>query len=437
MLARRLWALVACLGALTAALAAQSPAPPAPSRWLLKPARVFDGQAVHEGWVVLVEGERIAAAGLAATVAATGARVVELPGATLLPGLIEGHAHVFLHPYNETLWNDQVLKESFSLRVARATNHLRDTLDAGFTTVRDMGTEGAADGDVGLKQAIEQGIIPGPRFLTATTAIVATGMYGPKGFASEWKVPQGAEEADGPAALTRLVRSRIGRGADWVKVYGDSSLGSSGQPSPTFTIEELRTVVETAASTGRLVAVHAMSAEAIRRATLAGAATIEHGDHGTPEVWTLMRERGVALCPTLAAVEANALYRGWQRSSPLPDNVKAKQQAFKGALAAGVTICNGSDVGVFAHGTNAREIELLVEWGMAPLDAMRSATSVTAKVLRLDEQLGRIAPGLLADLVAVGGDPTTDVTRLRDVRLVMKAGALVRQPESTGPRLAK
>ena len=426
MSARRFLGLIACLGAAATVVVAQGPQPP--SRWLLQPARVFDGQAMHEGWAVLVDGERISAAGPAGTLATAGARAIELPGATLLPGLIEGHSHVFLHPYDEAVWNDQVLKESFSLRVARATNHLRDTLQAGFTTLRDLGTEGAGDGDVGLKQALEQGIIPGPRLLTSTKAIVATGMYGPKGFASEWEVPQGAEEADGVEGLTRLARSQIGRGADWVKIYADSSLGSGGTPAPSFSIDEMKAVVEAAASSGRLVAAHAMSAEAMRRATLAGVATIEHGDGGTADVWALMKERGVALCPTLAAVEANAIYAGWQRPQPMPDKVKAKQQSFRDALAAGVTICNGSDVGVFAHGTNAREIELLVEWGMTPAEAVRTATATTAKALRLDGRIGRVAPGLVADLVAIGGDPTSDITRLRDVRLVMKGGAVVRSP---------
>src|SRR5690242_14787730 len=192
--------------------------PSAPA-FVLRPARVFDGEAMHEGWAVRVRGERIEAAGPAATVELSGAKVVDLPGATLLPGLVEGHSHILLHPYNETPWNDQVLREGIALRAARAVNHLRATLMGGFTTVRDLGTEGAGYADVELKQAVNQGIIPGPRILASTRAIVATGSYAPKGFAPEWRVPQGAEEADGTGTLIRVVREQIGHGADWVKLY--------------------------------------------------------------------------------------------------------------------------------------------------------------------------------------------------------------------------
>src|SRR5215813_9396409 len=218
--------------------------------YLLKPAHVFDGEAaqLHDDWVVLVRGEKIEAAGPASTIKAPAeAKVIDLPGLTLLPGLIEAHSHVLLHPYSETPWNDQVAHESLSLRVARATNHLRNTLQAGFTTIRDLGTEGAGYADVGLKQAVQQGIIPGPRMIVVTRAIVATGSYGPKGYASEWRVPQGAEEADGIDGLTRVVRDQIGHGADWIKIYADYRWGRSGA-APTFSLDEIKLVVETAKS---------------------------------------------------------------------------------------------------------------------------------------------------------------------------------------------
>lgn len=194
---------------------------------LLRPDRVFDGTAAepHAGWAVLVRGQRIEAVGPVARIAAAGARTIDLPGLTLLPGLIEAHSHVLLHPYNEASWDRQVLNEPQALRVARATVHVRNTLLAGFTTIRDLGTEGAAYADVGIKQAIEQGIIPGPRMLVTTRAIVATGSYGPKGFDPDFAVPQGAEEADGHDALTRVVRDQIGKGADWIKVYADYRWG--------------------------------------------------------------------------------------------------------------------------------------------------------------------------------------------------------------------
>lgn len=396
--------------------------------YLLRPAAVFDGETMHEGWAVAVRGSRIEAAGPAASIAApAGAETIDLPGATLMPGMIEAHSHVLLHAYNETSWNDQVLKEPEALRVARAVNHLRATVEAGFTTIRDLGTEGAGYADVGLKQAVNQGIIPGPRMVVVTKAIVATGTYAPKGFSTEWTMPQGAEEADGQT-LVKVVRDQAGHGADWIKVYGDYRAGPNGETMPTFSQDEMSLIVQTAKSIGRPVVVHSSTPEGMRRAVMAGAETIEHGDGGTAEVFKLMAERGVALCPTLAAGDATTQYGGWKKGvDPEPAGIRRKRDSFALALSQGVTIASGSDVGVFPHGDNARELELMVAYGMAPAKALASATSVNAKVLHLENQIGRVAQGLQADLVAVTGDPTKDISATKKVQLVMKSGAVVKR----------
>jgi imidazolonepropionase-like amidohydrolase len=385
---------------------------------LLRPARVFDGDVMHEGWAVRVKGERIDAAGPEASVAAAGATTIDLPGTTLTPGLIEGHSHILLHAYSETSWTDQVSKEGLALRVARATNHLRATLQGGYTTVRDLGTEGAGYADVELRDAVKQGIIPGPRILASTRAIVATGSYQPR-FIPEWNVPQGAEEADGVDSLTRVVRDQIGRGADWIKLYGDYRWGPLPGSHPTFTADEMKRAVEVAESAGVPVAVHTSTPEGMRRAAMANVATIEHGNEGTPEIFKLMVEHHVAWCPTLTAGAGP-----WPPAEPNSAANQRRKAVFKAGLDAGVTIIAGSDVGTFPHGEEGRELEAMVAYGMAPPAAMKSATSTAAKVLRMENQIGQVKAGLFADLAAFDGDPTKDIAAVRRVKFVMKNGTV-------------
>jgi imidazolonepropionase-like amidohydrolase len=398
------------------------------SFYLLKAQQVFDGENMHKDWVVLVHGNKIEQAGPMMFKLPAATRVIQLPGSTLLPGLIEGHSHLFLHPYNEVSWNDQVLRESRAERTARAVEHAEATLMAGFTTTRDLGTEGAMYDDVGLKHAIEKGVVPGPRMIVATRAIVAKGTYGPNLGNPDIELPQGAAEVGGIESLTNEVRTQIGKGADVVKIYADYRWGRNGQSMPTFTEEEIAAAVAIAKSGGRDVAVHATTPEGMRRAIMAGVRTIEHGDDGTPEVFRLMKEKGVALCPTVAAGDAILEYGGWRRGvDPDPARITAKKKSFQDALKAGVTICMGGDVGVFAHGENAREMIMMVEYGMKPLDVLRSATSVNADVFGYADRIGRIQKGLLADIVAVDGDPSTDMNNIKRTRFVMKDGKIYRQ----------
>ena len=394
---------------------------------LLKPDKVFDGEQFHTGWVVLVKNNYIEAAGAMNFKLPAGTQIIELKGTTLLPGLIEGHSHLFLHPYNETSWDDQVLKESRAERTARAVNHAKDTLLAGFTTVRDLGTEGAMYDDAGLKKAIEKGVILGPRMIVATRAIVARGAYGPKSESPDVDLPQGAEEVAGLEELSKAIRSQIGHGADLIKVYADYRYGPNGETQPTFSDIELGWLVGNTISSGRKAVAHASSPEGMKRAINAGVSTIEHGDNGTPEVFKLMKEKNVALCPTLAAGDAIEQYRGWKKGTdPEPERISNKKKTFQQALDAGVTICMGGDVGVYTHGDNAREMELMVEYGMKPLEVLKSSTSVNADVFGYAGKIGRIKKGLFADIIAVEGDPSADIKNIRKLKMVMKNGIIYR-----------
>lgn len=402
---------------------------------LLYPERVFDsiGGQLRDHWAVLVTGNQVTAAGPGAEIKAPADVLrIELPEMTLLPGLMDLHSHIFLHPYNEALWDDQVLKEPVAYRSVRAVNHVKDTLLAGFTLLRDLGTEGAGFSDLAIKRAIDEGLIPGPRLLVATKAIVATASYGPgpHGYAENVILPKGAQEASGIPEILKAVREQVGAGADWIKVYADYGRGPGGKQVPTFSLEELRAMVEEAHSAGRLVAAHATTAEGMRRAVMAGVDSIEHGYGGDEEIFRLMASKGIAYLPTLTAQEAyNEYFRGYKPGQePLPPQMQEALRAFRFALDNKVIIGLGSDVGVFAHGTNYRELEWMVRGGMTPVQALQSATVVSARILRMEGKLGIIRPGMLADLIAVLGDPTTNMQVVRDVRFVMKDGVMYRRP---------
>ena len=423
--------LVALFALLCSAVA--TGAEPATS-YVLQPGRVWTGDgASHADWVVVVRGGKIAAVGDARSITLpTDAKRIALPGATLVPGLIDLHSHVLLHAYNERSWNDQVITEPVPYRTILAVNHARDTLQAGWTTLRDLGTEGADYADVALKRAIDEGRIPGPHLFVATRAIVASSSYGPapRGYRPNLDLPQGAQEISGVDEAIRATREQANRGADWIKVYADYRVGPDGSTQPTLTPEELKAIVMVAHQGGRKVSAHAGSDAGMRNAIDAGVDTIEHGYAGTAETFRRMRERGIAYLPTLTVVEAvESYFRGYvpDQSEPTP-RMREAADAFRAARAAGVTIGCGSDVGAFPHGEEWREPAWMVRLGMSPLDAMRACTVVAARILGQEQAFGRIAPGMHADLAAFAGDPTGDIGVLQHPVFVMKDGVVYRAP---------
>lgn len=392
---------------------------------LLQPDRVFDGEEMHENWVVLIDGNTITYVGeTSGLTLPENTTTTNLEGTTLMPGLIEGHSHMLLHPYNETGWNDQVLKESPVERAIRGTVHAKNSLLAGITTTRDLGAEGAGYTDVYLKKTIEDGIVPGPRMLVAGPAIVATGAYGPKGFHDGVKVPLGAEPASGVPEVIKTVRRQLGNGADFIKIYADYRWTTGAPSKPTFLQEEIDAMVATATSAGSYVVAHASTPEGMKRAIKGGVETIEHGDGGTLEIFKLMKEKGVAFCPTLAAGDAISQYNGWKKGIDSdPERIANKKRSFKLALESGVDIVFGGDVGVFTHGENYRELVMMVEYGMKPIEALTSATSLNARVFHLDN-LGKLKEGFLADIIAIEGDPSQDIMKMKSVKFVMKDGKI-------------
>ena len=400
----------------------------AQQKYFITADRLFDGESIHNDWGLLVEGNKIVTVGPKQSIKVPeGTISINYGNSTVMPGMIEGHSHLLLYPYNITDWDTQVLKETDSYRTVRATVHAKNTLLAGFTTARDLGTEGAGYSDVSLKRAINEGVIIGPRLMVAGRAIVSTGSYGPKGYDTDQQIMLGAEPADGND-LIRVVRDQIGKGADFIKIYADYRWGINGEDQPSFTLDELKLINEVTRSSGRVMVCHAKSKEAIRRAVLAGAETIEHGDFIDVEMGKLMKEHNVTYFPTVSAVDVISQYRGWKKGiSEAPANVINKRKSFKEAIASGVAIGMGGDVGVFPHGENASEMELMVEYGLPVIDALKAATSINSRAFHLDDKLGFLKQGFLADIVVVSGDPSKNISDVKKVKFVMKEGVVYRK----------
>lgn len=396
---------------------------------LIKAGRLIDvrGGRTLTGQSILVEGDRIKQVGANLT-APDGARVIDLSGSTVLPGLIDNHTHVLLQgDVTAADYDVQLLKESIPYRAIRATVAVRTALMNGFTTLRDLETEGAMYADVDIKTAINRGIIPGPRMFVATRAFAATGTYPLLGYSWELRMPEGVQIVDGADAIRRAVREQVKYGADWIKYYSDRQYfmkNGALHSMVNFTDEEAGAMVTEAHRLGRKVAAHAMGREGIESALHAGVDTIEHGDGLDEEMIDLMVRRGVYWCPTI--------YVGvWvaEGRPPIWNNMRDLEAvAFGKALKKGVKISFGTDVGGFAWTENqAKEFTYMVKYGMTPMQAIQSATTVGAQLLDQQDKLGAIEAGKFADIIAVSGDPLKDVTELQRVKFVMKGGEVVKQ----------
>ncbi len=393
---------------------------------------LIDGKsdAARHNQVIVIRDNKIESVGDAADAKIpAGATVIDLSHATVLPGLIDAHTHIFLQGEvpADGGYDVQLLKYPLAYRAARATVAARRALEQGFTTLRDVETEGAGYGDVGIKQAIEEGIIPGPRLFVVTRAISTTGGYPLEGYAPEIEVPKGAQLIDGAVEARKAARQQLDHGADWIKVYMThrSWIGKGGElvSQPTLTLEEIQAITDEVHGWGKRVACHAYSGIGLHRAIEGGCDSIEHGLDLDDAAITEMTKRNTWYVPTLAVY-----YVDWAPENT-PDGQRDRERAtvheesFKKALKARLKIAFGTDVGGFPWTEPiAQEFLLMTKFGMTPMDAIRSATSRAAELLDRQGQLGEIRPGAFADLVAVDGDPLADIKELEHVRFVMKDG---------------
>ena len=392
--------------------------------------RLIDGKSatVRSNAVIVIEGERIREVG--ASVPA-GAQVIDLTHSTVLPGLIDNHTHILLNgDITMADYDEQLLKQSIPYRAIRATVNVRTALLHGFTTMRDLETEGAMYADVDVKTAINRGIIPGPRLFVATRSFAPTGFYPLLGYSWELKVPKGVQEVDGPDNIRHAVREQVGYGADWIKYYSDLHYflkDGALHSRPNFTDEEARALVDETHRLGHKVAAHAMGREGIESALRAGVDTIEHGDGLDDQLIDMMVSGGVYWCPTIYVGIYVAEGRAAAGSPLRPKMRDLAAAAFAKAVKKGVRISFGTDAGGFAWTENqAKEFAYMVKYGMTPMQAIQSATSVAAALLGQQDNLGAIEPGKYADIIAVDGDPLTDITELERVKFVMKGGVVAK-----------
>ncbi|MGI8990478.1 MAG: amidohydrolase family protein [Bryobacteraceae bacterium] len=382
--------------------------------------------------IVLIEGDRIREAGAGLKIP-SGATVIDLSDATVLPGLIDAHTHVLLQgDITAADYDEQLLKQSIPYRAIRATVAARTALMNGFTTIRDLETEGAMYADVDVKTAIERGIVPGPRMFVATRAFAPTGMYPLLGYSWELRMPEGVQIVDGADNIRRAVREQIRYGADWIKYYSDRAYymkDGALRSRVNFTDEEAKAMVDETHRLGHKVAAHAMGMDGIDAALRAGVDSVEHGDGLNEELMDRMIERGVYWCPTIYVGVYVAQGRAAAGEPIWPKMADLKAAVFAKAVRKGVKIVFGTDVGGFAWTENeAKEFGYMVRYGMTPMQAIQSATTVAASLLDRRENLGAIEPGKFADIVAVSGDPLKDITELERVRFVMKGGKVYRGP---------